>query len=129
MIQTESKRRFFFVTVLRALAACLITNAHYTGVYPADLIANGGLLGDVLFFGVSGFCLFDIKKSFFPWYGKRLVRCYLPTLIITAVYLAIGFYSFSEHNAFWWLVYPTGYKQLLAFPQLLFQIPPGESGF
>ena len=42
----------FFVTVLRALAACIITNAHYTGVYPTDLIANGGLLGDVIFFAV-----------------------------------------------------------------------------
>ena len=39
----------FFITVLRALAACLITNAHYTGVYPTDIIANGGLVGDVLF--------------------------------------------------------------------------------
>lgn len=39
----------FFVTVLRALAAMIITNAHYVGVYPTDLIANGGLLGDVIF--------------------------------------------------------------------------------
>lgn len=38
-----------FITFLRALAACLITNAHYTGVYPIDLIANGGLIGDVFF--------------------------------------------------------------------------------
>lgn len=36
----------FYVTVLRALAACLITNAHYTGIYPVEIIANGGLLGD-----------------------------------------------------------------------------------
>lgn len=38
-----------FIEFLRALAACLITNAHYTGIYPTDLIANGGLLGDVIF--------------------------------------------------------------------------------
>lgn len=43
----------FFITCVRALAACLITNAHYTGVYPTDLIANGGMIGDVLFFAVS----------------------------------------------------------------------------
>ena len=34
-----------FIAFLRALAACLITNAHYTGIYPTDLIANGGLMG------------------------------------------------------------------------------------
>ena len=44
-----------FITFLRAIAACLITNAHYTGIYPTDLIANGGLVGDVIFFAVSGY--------------------------------------------------------------------------
>lgn len=48
------KKMIFFITVLRALAACLITNAHYTGIYPIEIIANGGLIGDVLFFAVSG---------------------------------------------------------------------------
>ena len=100
----------FFITLLRALAACLITNAHYTGIYPTDLIANGGLLGDILFFAVSGYCLFDVKKSFPQWYGKRLVRVYLPVLLITAVYFLLGFYQFGEtQNALWWFVYPTGY--------------------
>ena len=41
---------FYFITLLRALATIIITNAHYTGIYPSDIIANGGLLGDVLFF-------------------------------------------------------------------------------
>jgi len=39
----------FYITVLRSLAALLITNSHYVGVYPTDLISNGGLLGDVIF--------------------------------------------------------------------------------
>lgn len=43
------KQFFLFIVVIRALAAVVITNSHYTGVYPTDLIANGGLLGDVLF--------------------------------------------------------------------------------
>ncbi len=30
----------FYITVLRALAAVIITNSHYVGVYPTDLIAN-----------------------------------------------------------------------------------------
>ena len=56
-----------YITVLSALAACIITNSHYVGVYPTDLIANGGLFGDVIFFAVSGFCLTNVKNSFPKW--------------------------------------------------------------
>ena len=99
----------FFITFLRAVAACLITNAHYTGIYPTDLIANGGLIGDIIFFAVSGYCLANIKMSFPRWYSKRVVRCYLPVLIMTAVYMLLGFYSLEAHNAAWWYIYPTYY--------------------
>ena len=99
----------FFITVLRALAACLITNAHYTGVYPTDLIANGGLIGDVIFFAVSGYCLYNIKGTFLQWYSKRLIRCYLPVWLITAAFMLLGFYSLAEHSALWWYGYPTYY--------------------
>ncbi|MGN0661263.1 MAG: acyltransferase family protein [Oscillospiraceae bacterium] len=100
----------FFIDVIRALSALIITNAHYTGVYPTDLIANGGLLGDVLFFAVSGYCLSNIKLPFHKWYVKRIIRIYPPVLIITAVYAALGFYQF---DGFWGFIklfiYPTYY--------------------
>lgn len=99
----------FFITFLRALAACFITNAHYTGIYPTDLIANGGLFGDVLFFAVSGYCLYNVKMSFPRWYGKRIYRIYPPVLIMTLVYVLLGAYSFTDHNAIWWFIYPTYY--------------------
>lgn len=100
----------FFITFLRALAACIITNAHYTGVYPHDILANGGLLGDVLFFAVSGYCLTNIKMPFLRWYGKRIWRIYPAVIIATALYLLSGCYSVSpEKSLFWWLVYPTYY--------------------
>ena len=99
----------FFITVLRTLAACLITNAHYTGIYPTDLIANGGLIGDIIFFAVSGYCLCNVKGNFVRWYSKRVVRCYLPVLLITGLYMLLGFYSLSDHTALWWYVYPTYY--------------------
>ena len=101
----------FFITVLRALAACIITNSHYVGVYPTDLIANGGLFGDVIFFAVSGFCLANIKEKFPKWYCKRLVRVFPAVLIISAVYVLLGIHS-MEHsvlgvvNTF---LYPTDY--------------------
>lgn len=116
----------FFVTVLRALAACLITNSHYTGIYPTDLIANGGLLGDVLFFAVSGFCLYPVKKDlsvkgFALWYGKRLWRVFPPVLIATAVYMLLGFYRLSEHPFVWWYLFPTNYHFVTSI--LLLYIP------
>ena len=98
-----------FVTFLRALAAILITNAHYTGVYPTDLIANGGLLGDVLFFAVSGYCLYNIKLNFSKWYLKRIIRIFPALFIITIIYLLFGCYSLDEHNLLWWFIYPTNY--------------------
>lgn len=99
----------FFITVLRAIATCLITNAHYVGVYPIEIIANGGLIGDVLFFAVSGYCLYNVKRSFPRWYGKRLYRVYPPVIIITAIYMIVGIYSLGEHSVVWWFLYPTYY--------------------
>lgn len=99
----------FFITFLRAIAACLITNAHYTGIYPIDLIANGGLIGDILFFAASGYCLYNVKISFPKWYGKRIYRIYPPVLIMTSIYVLLGAYNVADHNVVWWFVYPTYY--------------------
>ena len=114
MMQTDRGYMIEFITFARAIAACLITNAHYIGIYPTDIIANGGLLCDILFFAVSGYCLCNIKnefsaKGFLSWYGKRIWRIYLPTVLCTLVYIAIGAYSPSEKSLIWWLVYPTRY--------------------
>lgn len=99
----------FYITVLRALASIFITNAHYTEVYPIEIIANGGLLGDVIFFAVSGFCLYNIKYKFLKWYIKRIIRIYPVVWIITIIYLLIGFYTFEQMNLFEYMVYPTYY--------------------
>ncbi len=99
----------FFITCLRALAAIVITNSHYTGVYPTDLIANGGLLGDIVFFAVSGYCLFNVKGSFPKWYGKRIYRIYPPVIIITTIYLVTGAYDLNKFSFLGWFIYPTNY--------------------
>ena len=101
----------FFITVLRALAACIITNSHYVGVYPTDLIANGGLFGDVIFFAVSGFCLTNVKNSFPKWYAKRLVRVFPGVLIISAVYILLGIHTMEPtfSGVISSFIYPTGY--------------------
>lgn len=102
------KQFFLFIVLMRALAAIVITNSHYTDVYPTDLIANGGLLGDVMFFAVSGFCLANTSGSFPRWYLKRFVRVYTPAWVATLIYMAIGAYvieSPSDITAFF--IWPT----------------------
>lgn len=98
------------VYLLRILGAILITNSHYEAIYPHSIIANGGLLGDVLFFAVSGFCLYPIKRAFPQWYGRRLKRIYPLVWIITLVYLLLGFYEANSLKGFVkLLIYPTYY--------------------
>ena len=87
-----AKQFFLFIVLIRALAAIVITNSHYTGVYPTDLIANGGLLGDVLFFAVSGYCLANTKGGFGKWYLRRFVRVYIPAWVMTIIYMVLGAY-------------------------------------
>lgn len=99
----------FYITVLRALAALIITNSHYEGVYPTDLIANGGLLGDVIFFAVSGFCLANVREIFLKWYWRRVVRIYPIVWIITTLYLLVGFYTFDDWTVVEYFIYPTYY--------------------
>ena len=83
---------YYFINCLRALAAVLITNAHYTNVYPISIIANGGLLGDILFFAVSGYCLYNIRLSLWKWYKKRISRIYPSVIIVRVVYILGKFY-------------------------------------
>lgn len=101
---------FDFIYLLRIIAAILITNSHYEAIYPHSIIANGGLLGDVIFFAVSGFCLFPVKQSFPKWYGRRLKRIYPLVWIITVIYLLVGFYQAQSVKEFVkLLIYPTYY--------------------
>lgn len=104
------KRYFYFITLLRAFAAIIITNAHYTGIYPSDIIANGGLLGDVIFFCVSGFCLANPKLPFGKWYPKRLWRIYVVVWIATLFYIIIGSWQVNSFvDCIKWFIHPTKY--------------------
>lgn len=105
-----NRNLYYFINCLRALAAVLITNSHYTNVYPISIIANGGLLGDILFFAVSGYCLYNIRLSFWKWYKKRISRIYPSVIIVTVVYILGKFYYCNGiKTLFYLLIYPTKY--------------------
>ena len=73
-------------------------------------MATGGLLGNVLFFAASGFCLFRIKESFPKWYLKRIVKIYPIIVCFTFFTVLIGDYTLSSGLDFVRLfIYPTNY--------------------
>lgn len=106
--QIVNKNRYEFINVLKVLAAILITNSHYTEIWPYSFMAFGGLLGDVLYFAISGFCLADIKESFAKWYLKRILRIYTILWIVNAIGVGVGYFKISSIKIFIELfIYPT----------------------
>lgn len=53
---------FGFVIYLKALATMLITNSHFDTIYPISQLSMEGSIGNSIFFGVSGYCLANIKS-------------------------------------------------------------------
>ncbi|MCR5837110.1 MAG: acyltransferase [Lachnospiraceae bacterium] len=101
---------FQFIVWLRAIAAIFITNSHYAGIWPISRMALGGMIGNCLYFFVSGFCLYNIKEKFPKWYAKRIIRIY-PSLWIASIGLfLVGSFSADSPIAFFYcLIYPTWY--------------------
>lgn len=88
----------------------LITNSHFGAVHALSDMAAGGLLGNLLFFAVSGFCLARLRSSFFPWYCRRIIRIYPSVWIVTLVCLSCGLYQVTSwEQCAKLLVYPTYY--------------------
>ena len=101
---------YYFVNYLRTIATILITNSHYSNIWPIADLAAGGLLGNILFFATSGFCLFNIKENFGKWYLKRIVKIYPVMIVFTLLAVLIGDYSLSSgKDAVRLFLYPTNY--------------------
>ncbi len=73
---------------LRALAIVLIANSHLEEFYPVRQLAADGLLGNSLFFMLSGLGITLSPRTgngrFLDWYGRRLSRIY-PALWLTVL--------------------------------------------
>ncbi len=103
-----------FINYLKLIATVLITNSHFGRIWPISALASGGLLGNVIFFAVSGFLLYNIKFSFTKWFSKRFFRVYPAMAAFTLFAVALGLYPLdSFQDAFRLFVYPTNYVFLV----------------
>src|SRR5262245_5871015 len=65
-------------TIVRVLAMLLIANSHLEALYPRPWLAGDGLLGNSLFYVLSGFGLAASAEArglagFGPWFARRLI--------------------------------------------------------
>lgn len=84
---------YSFIELLRALAALLITNSHFDGVYPWN-ISWGGCPGVSLFFMISGFLLVKgVRNSagFLYWWFNKVIRLYIPLTVVNLLTVLIGY--------------------------------------
>lgn len=91
-----------FIEVVRAIATILIANSHFKGVYPTDLLSFGGGFGLALFYMISGFLLANIKTNtkLTSWYTKKVVRLYIPLVILKLIELVIGYLEIETVGQF-----------------------------
>jgi peptidoglycan/LPS O-acetylase OafA/YrhL len=91
------KERDISIDILKFIAALLITNSHMELLYGKyGMLATGGAIGDVLFFFVSGFTIFNGRMGRFDnWYKRRINRIY-PTVFAWAI---IGSFVFGYQNS------------------------------
>lgn len=84
---------FEFVYWLRAIAATMITNSHFSDIWPVSALAFGGHFGNCIYFFLSGFLLYNIGDGFPKWYAKRLIRIYPAVWIASAINILPTFTS------------------------------------
>jgi peptidoglycan/LPS O-acetylase OafA/YrhL len=82
-------------TLVRVLAVVLIANSHLESLWPRPWMAGDGLLGNSLFYAMSGFGLAASAEArglpaFAPWYARRLLRIYPALWIFLGVTLILA---------------------------------------
>ena len=88
------KEKMHSIYLLKCVAALLITNSHFNRLYPDSIsfLAFGGYFGNTLFFLMSGFLLAGCDKNLFShWYARRVLRIYIPYLVVIPMLLFEGY--------------------------------------
>lgn len=98
--------KYDFIYYIKAAAALLIINSHFDGLYPIPALATGGAVGNALFFAVSGFCLYPLHEPFRKWFPRKIIRLYVPAILMTAVSIAT-YYPFNLSAVAHTFIWPT----------------------
>lgn len=93
--EVTAVRSFRLDTSLLLCVACgLIVNSHLEQFWPRSFLAVDGLLGNSLFYLLSGFgigaSLFSRPQRFVPFLARRLVRIYPAVLITVVLLIGVG---------------------------------------
>jgi len=111
--------------ILQCLAALLIANSHLEGLYPHSWMAADGLIGNSLFFFLSGYGLVRSEQKnhrpFINYYQRRILRIY-PSLWLVIILFQLGlgetWRSWTTENYVKHFIYPTEYgyiRQIMFF--------------
>lgn len=111
--------------VLQCLAALSIANSHLEAFYPQSWMAADGLLGNSMFFLLSGYGLMcseqQHSRPFLQYYWRRILRIY-PSLFLTMLIFPLWRYGtwrvWSVTDYIRHFIYPTGYEfiwQIMVF--------------
>lgn len=98
------KDRDYSIDILKFLAVFLIINSHMDALYVKyDMLATGGVIGDVLFLFASGYTLLLSKcnLSFDNWYKRRINRIY-PSVFVCVALGAMFVGKFSMNLSALW---------------------------
>jgi peptidoglycan/LPS O-acetylase OafA/YrhL len=116
--------------IVRCVAVLLIANSHLTDFYPIPQLAGDGLLGNSLFFLLSGFGLaMGDRKGLRPagdWFSRRLLKIYPSVAIVLAFTAVYDFPALRIDRAVeipWGLVWPIRYpfvRQITTFYLIYF---------
>ncbi|MFT3722158.1 MAG: acyltransferase [Hyphomonadaceae bacterium] len=104
--------------VLLAIAAWLIFNSHTEAFHPYPWLAADGMLGNSLFYFISGFGIqssLGARRQGFPEFAaRRLLRIYVTLLIVVIAYhlTIMRDAKLDPQQAFATFIYPTSYTYI-----------------
>jgi peptidoglycan/LPS O-acetylase OafA/YrhL len=105
-------------SLILAAAAWLIFNSHTEAFHPYPWMAADGMLGNALFYFISGFgiqsSLSGRAQGFSEFSARRLVRIYVPLLIVGLIFWVTLHrdIKMDVFQAFTTYVYPTNYTYI-----------------
>ena len=123
----ESKHRFD-TSLSMSLGILLVVNSHLEGFHPRPWLAGDGLLGNYIFFFLSGLRISSGQSrhcSFVRYANQRIMRIYPAVWIATAAHALAAGSAFQTTSFFHTFVWPTNYTYvawILPFYAVLFFI-------